>query len=113
MNSQFATVLAAISAQLDNLIQTMKFSNQTLDKIITKVENKSDSTNSPVNSCTSNELIQIVIGNDKLKGIPVSRLDPKRIKPENPTLPVATAVMKESSDKDYSKLSLMIKCYKC
>jgi len=43
----------------------------------------------------------------------VNRLDPKRIKPENLTLPVVMPVIKESSDRDYSKLSLTIKCYKC
>ena len=73
MNSQLATALAAISAQLDNLIQITESSNQTLDRIITKVEKK----------------------------------------PENPTLLVATPVIKESSDRDYSKLSPTIKCYKC
>ena len=88
-------------------------SNQTLNRIITKVE-EFDNTNSPVNPYTSNELIQIVVANDRLKkGIPVIRLDPKRIKPENSTLPVATPVIKESSDRDYSKLSLTIKCYMC
>jgi len=68
MNFQLATTLAAISAQLDNLIQATESSNQTLDRIITKVEKKSDNT---------------------------------------------TSVIKESSDRDYSKLSLTIKCYKC
>ena len=38
MNSQLATALAAISAQLDNLTQITESSNQTLDRIITKVE---------------------------------------------------------------------------
>ena len=68
MNFQLATALAAISAQLDNLIQATESSNQTLDRIITKVEKKSDNT---------------------------------------------TSVIKESSDRDYSKLSPTIKCYKC
>jgi len=96
MNSQLATALAAISAQLDNLIQTMESSNQTLDRIITKVEKKSNDTNPSVNPYNSNELIQIVVVNDRLnKGILVIRLDPKRIKSENPTLPVTTPVIKE------------------
>ena len=93
----------------------MKSSNQSQDRIITKVKKKSDNTISPVNPYTSDELFQIVIANnDRLKkGTPVIRLDPKKIKPENLTLPVATLVIKESSDKDYSNLSPMIKCYKC
>jgi len=114
MDSQLATALVAISAQLDNLIQTTESSNQTLNRIITKVEKKSDNAISPVNPYNSNELVQIIVGNDRLKKvIPVIRLDPKRIKPKNPTLLVATPVIKESSDRDYSKLSLTIKCYKC
>ena len=96
MDSQLATTLAAISAQLDNLIQITESYNHTLDRIITKVEKKSDNTSSPVNPYTSNELIQTVVANDRLKkGIPVIRLDPKRIKSENPTLPVTTPVIKE------------------
>ena len=114
MNSQLAMTLTAISAQLDNLIQTMESSNQTLDRIITKVEKKSDNTNSSVNPYTSNELIQIVVANDRLKeDIPVIRHNPKRIMLENPTLPVVMPLIKESSDRDYSKLSPTIKCYKC
>ena len=73
MDSQLATALAAISAQLDNLIQAMESSNQTLDRIITKIEKKS----------------------------------------ENSIPSVVTLVVKESSDRDFSKFSLMIKCYKC
>jgi len=114
MNSQLATVLAVISAQLDNLIQTTESYNQTLNRIITKVEKKSENTNSPMNLYTSNELIQIIVANDRLKkGITVIRLNPKRIKHENPTPPVATHMIKESRDRDYSKLSPTIKCYKC
>ena len=87
-------------------------SNQSLGRIITKVEKKSDNSICPVNPYTSDEQIHIVVANnDRLKrDIPMTRLDPRRIKPENLILPVALLVIKESSDNDYSRLSPTIKC---
>ena len=92
----------------------MESSNQILDRIISEVEKKSDKPISPVNSCTSDELIQIIVANnDRLKrGIPVIRLNLRIIKPENPILLVATPVITESSDRDFSKFSPTIKRYK-
>ena len=41
------------------------------------------------------------------------RLDPRRIKSENPILPVVMLMIKEFSNRDFSKLSPTIKCYNC
>jgi len=114
MNFQLIMMLVNIMAKLTVMTQTLGSSNKTMDMIITKIKKNSDNPISPVNLYTSDELIQIIVANnDRLKrGIPVIRLNPRRIKSENPILPVVTLVIKEFSDGDFSKLNPMIN-YNC